>query len=47
MTDLETVQRESMEVDVLIVGAGSAGLACAIELQKQIHAHSLLPGPPF
>lgn len=32
----EGVTRETMEVDVLIVGGGSAGLSCALHLQNQI-----------
>ncbi len=30
----ETIQRESMQYDVLIVGAGPAGLAAAIKLKQ-------------
>ena len=37
MSDNQTVERESMEFDVVIVGAGPAGLASAIRL-KQINA---------
>ena len=36
----EEIQREEMECDVLIIGAGSAGLSCAIQLQKQINEHN-------
>ncbi len=32
------VEREELEVDVLIVGAGPAGLACAIQLKRQLQA---------
>lgn len=38
MTD--DIQREEMDCDVLIVGAGSAGLSCAIQLQKKINDHN-------
>ncbi len=34
-------EREELEVDVLIVGAGPAGLACAIELKRRLTAHGL------
>src|SRR2546430_7263020 len=34
------VQREQLEADVLIVGAGPAGLACALHLANLIKAHS-------
>ncbi len=34
MSDQETVERESMEVDVVIVGAGPSGLAAAIRLMQ-------------
>ena len=30
------VEREELEVDVLIVGAGPAGLSCAIQLQREL-----------
>ena len=30
----ETIQRDSMQYDVLIVGAGPAGLAAAIKLKQ-------------
>ena len=36
----ETVERESMEVDVLYVGAGPANLASAYHLMKQVEAHN-------
>lgn len=38
---MEQVQRETMEVDVLIVGGGSAGLSCAYHLQSLIKKHNL------
>jgi electron-transferring-flavoprotein dehydrogenase len=34
------VSRETMDVDVLIVGGGSAGLSAAYHLKKQIDAHN-------
>ena len=34
------IQREQLEADVLIVGAGPAGLACALHLANLIKAHS-------
>lgn len=36
----EGVTRETMEVDVLIVGGGSAGLSCALHLTNQIKKHN-------
>lgn len=36
----EGVVRETMDVDVLIVGGGSAGLSCAIQLQNKINQHN-------
>src|SRR5713226_4562886 len=35
-----TVQREQLEADVLIVGAGPAGLACALHLSNLIKTHN-------
>jgi electron-transferring-flavoprotein dehydrogenase len=35
-----TVQREQLEADVLIVGAGPAGLSCALHLANLIKAHN-------
>lgn len=34
------VQRETMDVDVVIVGGGSAGLSCAYHLQGQVQKHN-------
>jgi len=34
-------EREELEVDVLVVGAGAAGLACAIELKRQLQQKGL------
>src|SRR5689334_24216506 len=35
-----TVQREQLEADVLVVGAGPAGLACALHLANLIQKHN-------
>jgi electron-transferring-flavoprotein dehydrogenase len=40
MTDAHKVEREQLEADVLIVGAGPAGLACALHLANLIEKHS-------
>ncbi len=37
---MDNIQRETMEVDVLIVGGGAAGLSCALHLQNQIQKHN-------
>ncbi len=37
--NLEGVEREELEVDVLIVGAGPASLACAIQLKRLLDAN--------
>ncbi|PYU48396.1 MAG: electron transfer flavoprotein-ubiquinone oxidoreductase, partial [Acidobacteria bacterium] len=41
-----TVQRELLEADVLIVGAGPAGLACALHLANLIKKHNTVGGKP-
>lgn len=40
------VQREQLEADVLIVGAGSAGLACALHLANLIKKHNATGAKP-
>src|SRR6202163_36018 len=37
---MTTVQREQLEADVLIVGAGRAGLSCALHLANLIKKHN-------
>ncbi|MCG8590001.1 MAG: electron transfer flavoprotein-ubiquinone oxidoreductase [Proteobacteria bacterium] len=37
---MSEIERESMEVDVLFVGAGPANLACAYHLKKQVDAYN-------
>jgi electron-transferring-flavoprotein dehydrogenase len=41
-----TVQREQLEADVLIVGAGPAGLSCALHLSNLIKKHNASGGKP-
>ena len=43
-TETEAVERESMEVDVVIVGAGPSGLSAAIRLMQlaQENDHELM-----
>jgi electron-transferring-flavoprotein dehydrogenase len=40
------VQREQLEADVLIVGAGPAGLSCALHLSNLIKRHNAAGGKP-
>jgi electron-transferring-flavoprotein dehydrogenase len=48
-TDLpEGVTREQMDVDVLIVGGGAAGLSCALHLSQELEKHKdKLSGDPM
>ena len=41
-----TTQREQLEADVLIVGAGPAGLACALHLANLIKTHNASSAKP-
>ena len=40
MTDTANVEREQLEADVLIIGAGPGGLACALHLANLIEKHN-------
>jgi electron-transferring-flavoprotein dehydrogenase len=40
MTDSPKVEREQLEADVLIIGAGPGGLACALHLANLIEKHT-------
>src|SRR6202049_1739166 len=41
-----TIQREQLEADVLIVGAGPAGLSCALHLANLIRQHNASGAKP-
>ncbi|HXM12111.1 MAG TPA: FAD-binding protein, partial [Terriglobales bacterium] len=41
-----TIEREQLEADVLIIGAGPAGLACALHLANLIEQHTLANKSP-
>jgi electron-transferring-flavoprotein dehydrogenase len=43
---MPNTQREQLEADVLIVGAGPAGLACALQLANLIKAHNASGAKP-
>jgi electron-transferring-flavoprotein dehydrogenase len=40
MTDTSNIQREQLEADVLIIGAGPGGLSCALHLANLIEKHN-------
>jgi electron-transferring-flavoprotein dehydrogenase len=40
MTDTPNIQREQLEADVLIIGAGPGGLSCALHLASLIEKHN-------
>ena len=47
MAHVDGVQRETLDADVLIVGAGPAGLACALHLANLIEAHTAAGKSPL
>src|SRR5271170_557877 len=46
MTDTPNIEREKLEADVLIVGAGPAGLSCALHLANLIEQHTAAKKSP-
>jgi electron-transferring-flavoprotein dehydrogenase len=46
MTDTITPEREQLEADVLIIGAGPGGLACALHLANLIEKHTAATKSP-
>jgi electron-transferring-flavoprotein dehydrogenase len=46
MPEIMTAEREQLEADVLIVGAGPAGLSCALHLANLIKKHNQAGGKP-
>src|ERR1700691_2977592 len=40
MTETPNIQREQLEADVLIIGAGPGGLSCALHLANLIEKHN-------
>jgi electron-transferring-flavoprotein dehydrogenase len=40
MTDSSNIQREQLQADVLIIGAGPGGLSCALHLANLIEKHN-------
>jgi electron-transferring-flavoprotein dehydrogenase len=46
MTEIAAIQREQLEADVLIIGAGPGGLACALHLANLIEKHNETKNSP-